>query len=129
MEEEKIAELVAQDFRRASILQDLGIDVFSGAKQTLEEYCRNRLLDLVRIVAELKNNQSLERASSFPFNAWPIDFLSSYIVKRHHRYVYESLPLILDLAEKITDETEDKAFDKVFQVIRRMARAMWVHLM
>lgn len=129
LEKERIAELVAQDFKRANILQEYGIDIFNGAKQTLEEYCNKERLDLGQIVSKLENIHSLRVASILPFDSWPLDFLSSYIVNRHHRYVYESLPLLLGLGEKLVNETDDFAVNKVSQVFKRMAKEMMLHMM
>lgn len=129
MKEERISELVAQDFRKANILQELGINIFSGAKQTLEEYCSKEQFDLTQIVSKLEDRQSLENASRLPFDSWPLDFLCCYIVNKHHKYVYGSLPLLSALMEKLVNKTEDHPVNKVSEVFKRMARDMVLHMM
>ncbi len=129
MKAETIAELIAQDFRRANILQELGINVFSGAKQTLEEYCSKEQFDLTLILSKLEDQQSLENASRLPFDSWPLDFLCCYIVHKHHNYVYKSLHLLSALIEKLVNKNENNPVNKLSEVFKRMARDIELHMM
>lgn len=129
MKKDRIAQVVAKDFRRGNVLGELGIDIFSGAKHTLEEYCGISRLDLHGILTQLKDPKRLEDASYLPFDSWPLDFLSNYIVNRHHRYVNESLPVLLALTEKLSYKTDNHAFMKVSNVFKLMAKEIMIHMM
>lgn len=128
MKEELIIELVAEDFRRGQILQDFGIDIFSGAKQTLQDYCLKEGLSLVRIVSNLEDLSTVTSSNRLPFDSWPLDFLCFYIVEKHHKYVYRCMTLLLALMDNLAKEGESPAMNKIYEVFKRMARDMALHM-
>lgn len=129
MKKEIISQLIARDYRQAQILQEHGIDIFSGSRLTLEEYCRKTEIDLGQVISKLEYRQTSEPNFQAPFDSWPIDFLCGYIVNRHHKYVYDSLPVLSGLIEEVRNKNSDYSIDKVSDVFRRMARDMKVHMM
>lgn len=128
VKEKTITHLVAREYRVANILQECGIDIFSGAKMTLKEYCCKAQVDLSQVVSRLGDEQALKRASYAPFDSWPLDFLCCYIVKRHHEYAYENITILCGLIEKL-DNVSDYTIGKVCDVFKRMARDMKLHMM
>lgn len=129
MKQEIIAHLIASDYRKANILEEYGVDIFSGAELTLEEFCHKARLDLCQVSSKLKHRQALERASHVPFDSWPLDFLCSYIVNRHHKYAYENLSILLGLIEKLEIDSCVSSVEKLSNVFKRMARDMKLHMM
>lgn len=53
------------------------------------------------MVEELTAQINLESNSSIDFNSWQTDLLIDYIVKKHHRYVLKSVPIIKGYLTKI----------------------------
>src|SRR5690606_29669799 len=46
--------------------------------------------------------------STIDYDSWPVDLLADYIEKKHHRYVTEKIPIILNYLNKISEVHGDK---------------------
>lgn len=81
-----IGELVANDYRTASVFKKYGIDFCCQGNRTIADAVEKKKLDIenvlrdLQLVAESKNQTT-------NFNSWPLDLLTDYIEKKHHRYV------------------------------------------
>lgn len=101
---ETIGEIVAKDLRKAEIFKKYGLDFCCGGKKHLEEACKEKGLDAVKLkeelaTASLAGNAPLEQ----DFNSWNLSFLADYIVHVHHAYVRQNIPVISDLAKKVEE--------------------------
>lgn len=96
-----IGEIVAQDYRAASIFADLGIDFCCKGNRTIDEVCNKKDLDKKEILEKLNNLKAIN-SESIDFNAWPLDLLVDYIEKKHHRYIEEKTPVLLAFLDKLT---------------------------
>src|SRR5512133_3288889 len=88
-----IRDIVADDFRAASVFQRHRIDFCCGGNRPIGEACREQGVDEAALVAEL------EAATAAPgdvprFNEWDLDFLAAYIVTTHHAYVRRAVATI-----------------------------------
>ncbi|PWN69462.1 iron-sulfur cluster repair di-iron protein [Chryseobacterium phosphatilyticum] len=95
-----IGNMVAEDFRTAAIFKRHGIDFCCKGGRTIEEACNNKKLDPEKIYEELEALPKNE-GSSIDFNSWPLDLLTDYIEKTHHRYVEEKAPVIKVFLDKL----------------------------
>jgi regulator of cell morphogenesis and NO signaling len=99
--EKQIGQFVADDFRTAAVFSNYGIDFCCKGDRTVEEVCNkkgievNTLLDELRAVLNSKTDQSID------YKSWPLDLLADYIEKKHHRYVAEKLPVLLQFLNKL----------------------------
>jgi regulator of cell morphogenesis and NO signaling len=77
------------------------IDFCCGGKRTLSEVCFQKGIDPVRVAREIV--RAIDQSpGAFPdVQSWPPDLLADYIEKKHHRYVSEQIPVILQLLEKV----------------------------
>lgn len=96
-----IGEIVAKDFRAASILKTAGIDFCCGGKKSLEQACREKMIDPSRIESELNELESTPQNHVENFDEWELGFLCDYIVNIHHKYVLKTLPQLVTYTEKI----------------------------
>ena len=74
----EIGQYVADDFRTAAIFSKYKIDFC----------CNNQVLDS-------KGGESID------YKSWPLDLLAEYIEKKHHRYVEEKIPVLLQFLNKL----------------------------
>lgn len=95
-----IGEIVAQDFRTASVFSEAGIDFCCGGKMTLEEACAEKGINVSDMITKLENPESAA-APAHKFNEWRPGFLCDYIVNEHHSYVRRSLPELVFYTRKI----------------------------
>lgn len=97
-----IGEVVALDFRAASVFKEAGIDFCCGGKMSIEEACKEKGIDQDEINKKLADLKSVPRDTLHNFNEWDLGFLCDYIVNTHHKFVLKSLPDLVFYTEKIT---------------------------
>ena len=96
-----VGEIVANDFRTASIFKESGIDFCCGGKQSIAEACANKGIDSTILKGKIKALELSTVTPSQNFKDWELDFLSDYIVNSHHKYVLKILPDLLFYTQKI----------------------------
>ena len=84
-----IGEIVRYDFRAAAILDQHHLDYCCGGAQTLAEGCRQRGLDVERVVQEI---EALNPPPPAPENE-PVTLIG-HIVEHHHGYIRNTAPRI-----------------------------------
>lgn len=100
-ENQIIGELVAQDYRTASVFKEHGIDFCCQGNRTIEDACAAKNLDPKLVVSDLNLVQQAQAGNSTDYQSWPIDLLADYIEKKHHRYVEEKTQEIKPYLDKI----------------------------
>lgn len=98
-----IGELVAHDYRTASVFKSHGIDFCCNGNRSLESVCEKSDLNAETLMDEL--NQVLQNSApaALDHKHWPADLLADYIEKKHHRYVEKAIPEIKSYLAKIAD--------------------------
>lgn len=98
-----IGDIVARDFRTATVFREAGIDFCCGGGKTLEETCAEKGIDAGDLMARLEKVESAGGALYHNFNEWSPGFLCEYIVNVHHTYVRKTLPELVHYTRKIAD--------------------------
>lgn len=99
--ESTIGDIVAADYRTATIFEKHGIDFCCGGKITLAEACKNKGLELEIVMNELESLRDEPADRSQNYSAWPLSFLADYIVNTHHEYLKENDDQIVAYTQKI----------------------------
>jgi regulator of cell morphogenesis and NO signaling len=95
-----IRDIVADDFRAASVFQRHRIDFCCGGDRPLGDACREQGVDAGALVAELES--AMAAPGDVPrFKAWDLDFLAAYIVANHHAYVRRAVETIGAHTQKV----------------------------
>lgn len=97
-----IGDLVANDYRTASVFKKQGIDFCCSGNRTIEDACAKAELDasaliktLEEVVTHTGNNPNTD------YKTWPLDLLADYVEKKHHRYVQEKIVEITPFLTKV----------------------------
>jgi regulator of cell morphogenesis and NO signaling len=98
-----IGEIVADDFRKAEIFKEAGLDFCCGGKKTLQEACSEKNLNAELIEKKMDEMDETPLKHSQNYKEWSLDFLCDYIVNTHHQYVIKTLPQLVFYTEKIAD--------------------------
>ncbi|MGL5485945.1 MAG: DUF542 domain-containing protein, partial [Shewanella sp.] len=98
--ERKVGELVAEDFRRAHVFSQFGIDFCCGGGRALINACERAEANPEQVVAALEA-VSDSGAKENELNQLPLDQLIDYIEQTHHQYVRAKAPLLLEYSEKM----------------------------
>lgn len=128
---QSIGQMVSADYRKADVFRKYGIDYCCGGKKTLEEACSKKGLDAQRIQQELDESAQQPSADYPDFSAWAPDVLVSHIVNKHHRYVMQSLPVLLELSAKVARKHGDNnpALPEIAHLVIELSSELQSHLM
>ena len=96
-----IGELVAQDYRTASVFKKYGIDFCCQGNRTLQDACESKHIELTSVLNDLDNVSKTQSNGATDYNSWPLDVLADHIEKKHHRYVEEKILEIKPYLDKI----------------------------
>ena len=100
-EESNIGELVAEDYRTASVFESFGIDFCCKGNRSINEVCEERGIKTATLIEDLNTALAKENAGSIDYTQWPLDLLVDYIEKKHHRYVEKQIPILKQYLGKI----------------------------
>ncbi|MEZ4853702.1 iron-sulfur cluster repair di-iron protein [Flavobacterium sp.] len=95
-----IGEIVAQNYKTASVFSKLGIDFCCKGNRTISEVCENKNIKEDYLLNLIVNGSTTSENNDY--NSWTIDILTDYIEKTHHRYVEEKSAIILTFLNKLT---------------------------
>lgn len=102
MENIPIGQLVSEDFRRAGLFKQAGLDFCCEGHKTLTESCEENDLDMKDLVRQLKELEQSHISRAVNYASWSPDFLADYITNTHHSYVRNTLPDLLFYTKKIS---------------------------
>lgn len=100
LESQVIGELVAQNYKTASVFKKFKIDFCCNGNRTIAEACERKNLDANVLINELINTE-VHHEQNIDFNAWELDLLADYIEKTHHRYVVAKIDEIKPYLNKV----------------------------
>lgn len=101
--EQTIGEIVANDFRAASIFKEAGIDFCCGGNKSLTDACREKGADESHLIQQIETLAQTPVSGAMNFKEWEPGFLSDYIMNTHHKFVLKNLPELLFYTQKIAD--------------------------
>ena len=100
-ENQILGEIVAQDYRTASVFKKYGIDFCCQGNRTIREASEKKGIEAKVLLHELEQIDNINVNSGTDFQSWPIDLLADYIEKRHHQYVENKILEIKPYLDKI----------------------------
>lgn len=100
LESQVIGELVAQNYKTASVFKKFKIDFCCNGNRTIAEACERKNIDANVLINELINTE-VHHEQNIDFNAWELDLLADYIEKTHHRYVVAKIDEIKPYLNKV----------------------------
>jgi regulator of cell morphogenesis and NO signaling len=103
-----IREIVAGDFRAASVFQRFGIDFCCGGNRPVGDACRDLGVDALAVQAELAAATASPDPGAPRYSAWELDALISYIVANHHAYVRQATETLRIHTRKVADVHGDR---------------------
>lgn len=99
-EDKTVAEVVTDNIKTADVFKKYGIDFCCGGGISIEKACSKYGVEYSILEYELNAvDQNISR--SYNYDIWDLGFLIDHIENVHHTYVEESIPIILQYAEKV----------------------------
>ena len=96
-----IGSFVAEDYRTAAVFQKYKIDFCCKGGKTIEEVCIVKNIPAKQLLNELENTLHNNDKQSIDFKTWPLDLLIDYIIKKHHRYIEQTAPVLVQYLNKL----------------------------
>jgi len=97
-----VGEVVADDYRTASVFKAHKIDFCCKGNRSIGDVCVTNEIDVDQLIDELSNSTSFEEQDSINFRSWDLDLLADYIEKKHHRYVEKRIPELKSYLSKVS---------------------------
>lgn len=98
-----IGELVAADYRTASVFHAHGIDFCCKGNRPIEDACSENNIAAADLINKLNEVSTSNEVGAVDYKSWPLDLLIDYIIKKHHRYVAAKSQEIKPFLTKIAD--------------------------
>lgn len=99
----RIGDIVKTNFKTAQIFDKNNIDFCCGGGISLEEACKKSQTDISKLIPELEALVVLNDPDSKYIDSLGLNELCDYIEKRHHTYVNENIPFLLQKLQKLCD--------------------------
>ena len=98
-----VGEVVAKDYRTASVFKSHRIDFCCKGNRSINEVCEKNNLNANSLIEELNQATQLSDEGINDFQSWDMDLLADYIEKKHHRYVEKKIPELKTYLNKISE--------------------------
>jgi regulator of cell morphogenesis and NO signaling len=98
--ERTVADVVTENIRTADVFKKHGIDFCCGGKVSIKSACEKKGVDYDQIINELAIAGE-EKVYKEDFSWWDLEVLIDHIVEKHHAYVTDSIPILIQYAEKV----------------------------
>lgn len=112
--EQTIGEMVADNYRTATVFKKYGIDFCCKGGRTIEDACASKGIDPKPLIADLEAATKVTDDSSVDYTTWKLDRLANHIEDVHHKYVEETteqLKPFLDKVAKVHGEANPYLID------------------
>lgn len=96
-----VGEFALADFRTTEIFEKYGVDYRFEGRKSLETLATEKGWDAVKLQNELEALLQKPRMENTDFDTWPLDLVMDYLVKKHHRQVTQSAPVIRFYMDKV----------------------------
>lgn len=98
-----IGEIVAQNYKAASIFKAHRIDFCCNGNRSIATASKEKNIDENVILQELSEVLTKKEEADIDFQSWPIDLLADYIKKKHHRYVVAKIAEITPYLKRVAN--------------------------
>ncbi|MBC9914380.1 iron-sulfur cluster repair di-iron protein [Chitinophaga varians] len=96
-----VGQLVAADYRTADVFRQHGIDFCCKGNKPISDVCREKKLEIAPILHALEKISAVPACTLQDFNTMPLDQLADHIVRKHHAYVREKIPVLQQYLRKV----------------------------
>jgi regulator of cell morphogenesis and NO signaling len=123
-----VGEIVATDFRTASVFEQFGIDFCCGGRRSVADACRTAAADPDAVGRALDALSRETAGGAGDERQWSVGRLIDYIVSTHHEYVRAALPAISQHLAKLVSVHGERhpelariaaTFDEVHQQLQQ----------
>jgi len=100
-EKKTIGSYVTENYRTAAIFNKYDIDFCCRGNRSIDEVCAQQTIDKDKLTTELAEILTEKVLDENDPGNWPLDLLTDYVEKKHHRYVEKAIPELLAYLDKV----------------------------
>lgn len=129
--EMKIGQIAAEHPLTTRVFARHQIDFCCGGGQLLAEVCQSKNLDLDTIVDEINNELNQKQADDKTWDQATVDELIDHILEKYHVPLYEELPRLLSMANKVKEVHGNKdpiRFENLVSIITKLKDDLEQHM-
>src|SRR4051812_8844891 len=98
------SEIVRHNYRTAEVFHKYKIEYCCAGRWPLETVCDAKGISFSQLKKELLAvSRTLQLSPSLPFHTWDVDFLTNYIVRIHHYFLKNSMPVTGEIVKHFMD--------------------------
>ena len=128
--EDQIGDIVAQNYRTASIFKAKGIDFCCRGHRSLRDVINEKGLVAEDVLKELASTEVLPGSTPPDYAKWRLEYLIDHIISQHHAYIRRQVPVIKAYLDKVFNahgQTEP-VFGEIRTLFAEDARDLLQHL-
>lgn len=99
--ENRVGEIVAEDYRAAEVFKKYNIDFCCNGGRSISDACASLPVTPEQLIKDLQERLVQHNGGEIDFKSWPADLLADYIEKKHHRFVRDQIPMLLEFLQKL----------------------------
>ena len=111
----RVGDIVRENFNAASVLTRMKIDYCCGGNRTLVTACDEVGADIGNVIRKLDQAMIVRDFDTGHVQSMPPDELCDYIIKRHHMYVRDKIPVLTVSIDKLCN-VHGKSHPELFKV-------------
>lgn len=130
VQHQTIGEMVAEDYRTAQVFKNHNIDFCCKGNRSILEVTEGKNVDADQLVKEIEAVKLKTTGGVTDYKSWPLDLLTDYIEKMHHRYVEEKSPVLKQYLDKLC-QVHGKKHPELFEISKHFyasAHELAVHM-
>lgn len=126
----KVGSIVADDYRRAHVMKQFGIEFCCGGGIALAEACERKKVDVEQVIAAIEDVGQTALSVPHGVGRWSDDLLMHYIEDTHHEYVRQAIPTLRAFTRKVAKVHGEAvpALVEVADTFETMAVEMEAHM-
>lgn len=101
--QQSVGAFVANDHRTAAVFQKYGIDFCCRGGKSLADACEQRGISADTVLDELTKTMVDRRLAGSEFLNMPLNELTAHIKSKHHVYVEQAIPVLIQFLDKLCD--------------------------
>ncbi len=110
-----VGDIVKVNFKTAQVFEKNKIDFCCGGGISLEDACKEASIDMTALIPELEALVGMNDPDSKYIDGLELNELSDYIEKRHHTFVRENIPFLLEKLQKLC-EVHGENHSELFEI-------------
>lgn len=129
LKDKTVADLVTEHLNTAHVFKKYGIDFCCGGRKSIASVCEKNGINFSELSRDLMDALNTKERS-FDYNKWELDFLSDHIVNVHHRYIEESIPLLLSYGDKVAKVHghHNTELPEIYNLVKQVCGELAAHM-